>query len=336
MMGVPMNLYSIIKHRGIVFLILANCLILATWSLHAEAGWKTQREALDRRLVQGEFMIYYTQQGENAFPPAVPPPQRTKRTVEMLDSLAAQISQASSFYNEQLGLTPPPKNARYREVRSIDIHILKLKGKMGDTGDAPIVYRYKHFDGKSPALTISLSNQWSPPNLTPSHEIFHAYQYGYTYFKTSWFLEGMARGLEKAFKSGKVLTESLPREEGQLQQMMARSYGAYKFWNRLMYLCDASCSGSTPAMAWKGEGYIPRTRFCGGGLIRATLEQYQALDKEAARSRGIAPNNWPEKEQRSDRNNPLLLRGLRNAIESQCPVRGNPELEAFQNLLKKY
>jgi len=325
-------MYLVSKIRSQVIV----CLIFSTCSLQAEAGWKTQREALDQHLLQGDFMIYYTLKGENAFPLLVSPPQGKKHTMEMLGSLAAQISQASSFFNEQLGLVPPLRNARYSGVRSIDIHILKLNDKMGDTGDAPIVYRYKHFAGKSPALTISLSSQWSPPNLTPIHEIFHAYQYGYTYFKNSWFLEGMARSLEKAFKSGEVPTESLPRGDEQLQQLMARSYGAYKFWNRLLYLCDASCSGSSPVMAWKGESYIPRTRFCGGGLIRATLEQYQVMDKEAARVRGIDRNNWPENEQRSDKNNPFLLRGLHKAIESQCALRGNPELEAFYLLIGNY
>lgn len=325
-----MYILSLIKRWEIAWL------ILATWSMYAAAGWKTPREELDHRLVQGEFRIHYTLDGDSAFPRDVPSPQRKERAMAMLDSLAAQINEATRFYSEQLRLASPIGAARYRDVRSIDIHILKLEDKSGSTGDASIIYHYRHFDGASPALTISLSNQWNPPSLTPNHEVFHAYQYGYTYFKNSWYLEGMARSMEKAFKRGEVRTESLPREYGQLQRIMTRSYGADKFWNRLMYLCEASCSGNTPAQAWKGGGYVPLTRFCGGKLVRATLEQYQSLDKEAARSRGIDPNAWPEDEQRSDRNNPFLLLGLRRAIESQCPLRGNPELEAFHGLLKVY
>lgn len=318
-----------LKWRGIAGL------ILAVWSLHAAAGWKTPREALEQRLIRDEFQIYSTLEGDHAFPPDVPLPQRKERAAALLGGLADQLGQASRFYREQLGLTPPLGGARYREVRAIDVHILKLDGKKGSTGDEPIVYRYRHFDGASPALTISLNNQWTPPNLTPNHEVFHAYQYGYTFFKNAWFLEGMARSMEKAFKGGEVRTEPLPRGQGQLQQVLARSYGADVFWNRLMYLCDSACSGSNSALAGRGETYLPRGRFCGGGLVRATLEQFQALDKEAARSRAIDPNDWPEEEQWSERNNPYMLRGLRSAIESQCPVRGNAELEAFQRVLKE-
>jgi hypothetical protein len=328
-MAARMYLFSRFKWRGIIGIVLAAC------SLHAVAGWKTPREALDQRLIQDEFRIYYTLEGENAFPPDASPSQHRARAAGMLVSLVAQIGQASRFYREQLGLAPPLGGARYRDVRSIDVHIIKLEGRNGSAGDEPIVYHYREFDGVAPALTITLSNQWNPPNLTPNHEVFHAYQYGYTFFKNAWFLEGLARSMEKAFKGGEVRTEPLPRGYGQLQQVMGGSYGADVFWNRLMYLCDVSCSGSTSAAAWKTGSYVPRGRICGGGLVRAALEQYQTLDKQAARLRGIDPNDWPEEEQWSERNNPFLLLGLRRAIEKQCQLRSNPELEAFHKLLKE-
>lgn len=318
----------LIKCRGIA------AVTLGLISFYSQADWKMPREALDRRLVQAEFRIHYTLTGENAFPLDVPSQQRAQQAAEQLSRLVSQIDQASHFYREQLGLTAPLSSARYRDMRSIDVHIIKLKGKMGSTGDAAIVYHYKYFAGVSPALTITLSNQWRPPNLTPNHEVFHAYQYAYTFFKNPWYLEGMARSMESAFKKVDVLhTQALPRDHGQLEQVLTRSYGADLFWNRLMYFCDSVCSGgNTPAKAWNGVS----GHFCGGELVRSTLEQFQAVEKEAARIRGIDPDNWPENEQRSDKNNPFLLRGLRRAIESQCQLRGNPELEAFHRLLERY
>jgi hypothetical protein len=311
-------------------------LVLALTSFYAVADWKTPREVLDQRLVAGEFRIHYTLTGDNAFPFDVPPSQRAQHAADRLNSLTAQIDQAHRWYCERLGLTPPLASGRYRDVRSIDVHIIKLDNKNGSSGDAAIGYRYRYFDGRSPALSVALSNQWCPPNLTPNHEVFHLYQYAYTFFKNSWYLEGMARSMEQAFKSGEVRTEALPRDHGQLERVLARSYAADLFWNRLMYLCDSSCSGSTPATAWKGGAYTPHSGFCGGGLVRSTLEQYKMLDKEAALERGIDPSNWPENEQRSAKNNPFLLRGLRSAIENHCPVHGNAELEAFHSLLMAY
>ncbi|TAK60924.1 hypothetical protein [Methylobacter sp.] len=296
------------------------------------------REALDRRLVQDEFRIYYTLSGENAFPVDVSPLQQAQQAAEQLNKLVSQIDQANHFYRDQLGLISPLGSARYRDTRSIDVHIIKLKeGKMGSTGDASIVYHYRHFTEASPALTITLSNQWHPPNLTPNHEVFHAYQYEYTFFKNPWFLEGMAHSMESAFKKGDIHTRTLPSGRGQLERVLRRSYDADLFWNRLMYLCDSVCGGSsTPVKVSNGGIYRFSGHFCGGELVRSTLEQFQIVDKEAAHVRGIDSTNWPENEQRSDKNNPFLLRGLRRAIESQCLVRGNPELEAFHKLLEEY
>jgi len=311
-------------------------LALTVTPFYAAADWKAPREALDQRLLQGEFRIHYTLTGENAFPLDIPPSQRAQQAAVQLKSLAAQVGQANRYYSEQLGLMPPLASERYRDVRSIDVHIIKLEGKNGSTGDAAIGYRYRHFEGSSPALSIALSNRWQPPNLTPNHEVFHAYQYAYTFFKNSWYLEGMARSMEAAFREGEVKTELLPRDHGQLEQVLARSYGADLFWNRLMYLCDSACSGSTAATVWNGGAYSSRVGFCGGGLVRRVLEQYRMLDKEAATARGIDPADWPEDEQRSAKNDSFLLRGLRRAIESQCPVSGNPELKAFHGLLEGY
>ena len=160
-------------------------LALAATSFYAAADWKAPREALDQRLLQGEFRIHYTLTGENAFPFDVPPSQRAQQASVQLNTLTAQIGQANRYYSEQLGLTPPLSNERYRDVRSIDVHIIKLEeGKKGSTGDAAIVYRYRHFEEKSPVLSIALSNQWQPPNLTSNHEVFHAYQYALRFLKT--------------------------------------------------------------------------------------------------------------------------------------------------------
>lgn len=310
---------------------IAGVFLLASYAAHAGADWKTPREALDQRLIQDEFRIYYTLEGENAFPPGAASSQGGARTAGLLVDLAAQLARASHFYHEKLGLAKPLGGARYRDTRWIEVHVLKLDGQTGSTGDASIVYRYRNFDGASPALTISLSNRWLPPNLTPNHEVFHAYQYGYTFFKNAWFLEGMARSMESAFLGGEALTDTLPRTQTQLQQLKGRSYGADLFWNRLIQLCDASCIGNAP----KTGSCQPRGRMLGGGIVRAALEQYQTLDKEAARLRGIDPNDWPEDEQWSELNNPYLLLGLRRAIEGQCKLRTNTELEVFRNLLKE-
>ena len=69
-------------------------------------------------------------------------------------------------------------------------------------------------------------------------------------------------------------------------------------------------------------------------MLRTTLDAYGRLDREAAQARGIDPMAWQEEEQRSDANNPYLLHGLLEAMESSCPTNGRGELGEFKRLLK--
>jgi len=294
----------------------SGSLLLLLLALPAWADWKTSRENLDQRREQGEIRIYYSQAGSNAFPP-----RQGEGPGSAMQELLAQFDRANHFYADTLGLVPPLRNKRYRQVRSIDVHILNLDDKMGDTGDAAINYRYRYFDAPSPAITISLSNRWHPPNLTPAHELFHAYQYGYTYFKTPWFLEGLARSMESAFSKRTPVAPPLPQTGSEWREVMTRSYRADTFWNRLLHLCDPACKAGTAG------------KLCGGFLVRPLLEQYQSLDSVAAKARGIDPGDWPESEQRSNKNNPYLMLGLSRVIETRCPLDNNPELGRFHELL---
>ncbi len=311
-----------------VFRLIIAALILVPLPQTASGDWKAPREALDNRRIQGEFRIYYTREGMNAFPMDVPPRQRAGQVSDLLNRLISQLNQADHFYSSDFGLTPPLQSKRYRVVRSIDVQILDLGEEMGTTGDGIVTYHYLNFDSATPAITISLSNRWKPPNLTPSHELFHAYQYGYTYFKNPWFLEGLARSMESAFKDAPPRSEPLPQNKIELQRIMSLSYGTDTFWNRLMKFCDPACNAKTSAAT-------RHPQLCGRSFVRSLLEQYQAIDVVAAHDRGIDPLDWPEAEQRSEKNNPFLVMGLRQSLESQCPLGTSPELMQFDDLLKE-
>lgn len=285
----------------------------------AEAGWRDKREALDRRLAAGMFRIHYATAGADA------PMDDGGR---LAAQLATQLERGHRFYAGQLGLTPPLANRRYAGVGAIDVHVLALDGKKGSTGDEPVTYRYRHFDDEIPVLSISISNRWQPGNLTPEHEVFHAYQYGYTFFKNAWFLEGLANALEASFAFRRTREEPLPQDETALRRVLEQSYGAGTFWRRVIGLCEPGCTWAAPDRE-AGAG-----RACGGRFVRHYLAELQAADRAAAAARGIDPLDWPEAEQRSDRNNPWLLGGLADTIRMRCPADHGSELAGFLGVLK--
>lgn len=294
----------------------------------AAAGWRDEREALDRRHVTGMFRIHYATTGPNAFVDEAGEPLGMEAVGQMAARLGEQLERGRRFYSETLGLTPPLANARYRGLRALDVHVVAMEGKKGSTGDEPIVYRYRHFDDHGPAITISIASRWVPGSLTPEHEVFHAYQYGYTFFKNAWFLEGMANAMEAAFRPRRGSEEPLPQSAPALRRLLEQSYDAGVFWYRLMTLCEPGCP-------WPPGNAVPSgRRVCGARFVKPFLEDLQAADKVAAKARGIDPQNWPETEQRSDRNNPWLLDSLARTIGTQCAVDASPELARFLEALR--
>lgn len=279
----------------------------------AHADWRAPREALDQRVVDGLMNVYYTEHGRDAF------------DADMVPPLLAQLKGATRFFEQELGLQSPLRMPRYEgQVRRIDVHVLKLNRGNGSAGDAAIHYRYRKFgEQEGRALTLTIGAHWEPSNLTPAHELFHAYQYGYTLFKNSWFLEGLARALESSMEGVAGNEAALPRSMDEWYVITRKSYDAHLMWSRLMRLCIPACK--RPLRSFVAP--------CGGPLIRATLEAFGEMDALAGKARGLELRDWPEDEQRSVANLPYMALGLRSAIAGACVEPRSGELQDFERLL---
>lgn len=297
---------------------------IMAWTPPAAADWKAPREALDDRRQVGDVAIHFTRDGDHAFPADAAKAGERDR---FLDRMAAQIADSERVYRQDLGLLAPLDMPRYQDGRRIDVHIYDFGKGMGSAGDELHLFDYARFGREGPALAIAISSRWTPPNRTPEHEIFHAYQYAYTFFKNPWYLEGLARSMESLFRTdGKApRTEPLPADDASLDELLGRSYGADVFWNRLARLCDPGCAttpgGSAPA--------------CGRAVVRPLLEALDVEDDRAARDRTLPHDRWPEAEQRSAANTPYMLAALARVVEQQCPLRTSPELARFHEVLTR-
>lgn len=291
-------------------------LTIACMAVPAFADWRAPREALPNRSQQGAISVYYTPLGEHAVAP------------DVVAAMHRQLDEATRFFEGPLGLLPPQRTSRYRgELVGIDVHVMKMSNSRGSAGDAAVQYRYRAFARQPGAvLTLTIDSQWQPPNLTPAHELFHAYQYGYTFFKNGWFLEGMARALEFSMETGPAARadQPLPASAAQWEAVTARSYGAHTLWRRLMHLCEPGCRAPS----------APFARPCGAALIRSTLEAFDEADAAVGDARGLDPHDWPEHEQRSPANTLPMARALHRAVDRACPAPHEPELHRFQQVLE--
>ncbi|GAB4215204.1 MAG: hypothetical protein Fur007_12810 [Rhodoferax sp.] len=274
----------------------------------AQPDWRQVREALPQQIALGPLRIRYDPAGAAAF------------SADRAAALAQQLQRAQAHYTDTLGLTPPWRSARLPTVRTVDVHVLAVPQAMGQAGDAPIAYRYADGAIAQPALSIAIAHRWQPGNLTPEHELFHSYQYGYSFFKNAWYLEGLARAMQADFESRPARTQPLPADAQTWTAFLAGSYNTAPIWNRLRLLCDPACREPS-------KGALPRA--CAASWLRSLLLAMGEQDQRAAQARGIPPNAWPEAEQRSPANVPFMVEALVHSVQSSCPVADSTELQTF-------
>lgn len=304
--------------------VLAGVLALLTAS--ARANDEATRVALDQRYVTGQFRIYYTREGAHAFTGQVPGAMSSEALVRQL---GWQLQRGERFYREVIGLDSPLTSSRFNSVGAVDVHVLDMGEKLNGTASRVVRnYRYTHFHDPLPTLTITLARHWKPGNLTPEHEVFHLYQYGYTDFGNPWFFEGLALSLGGAFDPRGYQTAPLPRTIDEFRQLEARGSAASSFWSSVLLKCEPKCS-----VTWQGDRYTPTMGICGRGFIRAFFEELSKAGEKLAQHRGINAAHWPTRERRSAENHRWLYRGMARAIEQHCPIAEDTELDIFHSLL---
>jgi len=295
----------------------------------ADASWKTKREVLDHQLLFDRFKVYFTTSGKAAFFAEKRPDSATMET--KLFALKDQLLRADHLYQAPLSLLPPPNSPKQLQARHIHLHVLAMDNKNGSAGDTVQRMNYRHFKDSESALLIALTSRWRPGNLTPEHEVFQLYQYGYTHFKNPWYLEGMAASIEFYFRDGLVNAEaeSLPKTTAEINSLLKRSYSAKVFWDKMLQSC------LPVALQQKFDHKALQQADENSHWLKALLEQLAAQDLLAAEDRGLNPERWPEKEQRSGTQRRSIFRVIQNSL-TRCEGQKSPEIQAFSQAIDRY
>ncbi len=255
-----------------------------------------RRENLEQVAVYDRFRIFYSLSGEDALPPARRADDDNDGIPEYVDQLGRRFLQTDRFYRNEVGLVSPLDGERYKgHAHYIDVNLLNIPRNGIAYDGTPKLDRSISHQKSVPVLLIDLSNSLNWGNKTPEHELFHIYQNGYTYFKNRWYTEGTARWSEN-IQSGRVGKGGfLPASRGQREALFEKTYDASQFWNELILRADNGTHGKT--------------------FIRHLLETLREMDEVAARERGINRANWPEAEQRSEKNNPYIWRAIQKTLK---------------------
>lgn len=317
-------------------------LLISSFTL--EANWKSDRESLDQVLIKGKFRVFYTLQGKHGISIRNREDSNLDGIPDYIEELISRLIISDYIFKEIFKFRSPLDSPRYKDkAKFIDIHILASKNK-GSAGDAIIYFNYQHFPYLSqPVITMRLSNALNINNMTPTHELFHLYQNGYTMFKNRWYTEGMARWSEHLFKEGVGDRKRLPSNLAELDELLNKTYGSKTFWHQLAYLFDKNeGSFELPAAANKQVrllflSIVKDSSIYGYSFIRRFLEELDFIDDFASYDYEVENYKWKEALQKSSLNNRYILCGLKNTLlkEGKSVLALN-EVKQFISVIDEY
>lgn len=321
---------------------LSACLVVvASSGVPAAADWRAEREALERVHVVDRFRIFYSLSGPNALKTENQLDGDGNRVPDFIETVAAKLRFADALYRQGFGFNDPLDSARFRgKVHYVDVHFVDLRGQ-GNSGDGVHRLRYRTVSGEPlGSLIVTLNAGLDAGSVTPEHELFHTYQYGYTSIKNGWLSEGTARWVDDAFRLGVGSAATLPQTQSALEDALERSYEAKDLWRRLAQLCDtnggrfrvpegfddASLRRLYPGMDYSIHGYA---------FIRGVYGELSRMEHGIAAQRGYAAHDWRSRQKTSPLNDRQILAALLHSIDDLgCPH--GEELARFTVLARAY
>jgi hypothetical protein len=292
-------------------------ILLACWSIvclsYAEAQTAPARKSLRHEYRLGKIRLYYDIEGPHA---VAPDDVNHNGRPDQVEDIATQAWAAYTLFVETLGFPDPFQTERFRGAAFLDIHLLDKK-TLGSNGVAyDELQRFRRATDPRDTLSLSFNvanSVKAPHNLTPAHETFHIIQYGITYFKNAWYLEGMARWSERALGNGGLgevrYHGPWPMPNDKRDQLFSMSYQAsLDFWNPLALMDDRQ--GEIPSQRVgpklreltyaNGDRVLQDLRLNGWDLMREILLELAKADRVAFRELGY--ERWSEKNQNSPQN----------------------------------
>lgn len=239
------------------------------------------------------FRVWYATKGKNAV-----------KNAAVIDDLLLQLHTADKYFYQELKLTPPLLQPRYKQAEWIDVYMVEMKRGNGLAFDEVIDEKSsKGADGYSCGIKMHINSNLLPSrNITPAHELFHLYQYSNSMFKVSWYLEGMARWVEQAFRG--VSARDTEREvPNSCATVYDESYSAARYWQDLAQRHQAEniiISQDYLDLSYSDGSPVFKTdTFKNGAVVQSIFDSLLKESHRVSVENDLPLYRWPEKTQRS-------------------------------------
>lgn len=307
----------------------AACLLCAfTSSARAQTVLKTERclsgsviqdRLLEKEYVAGDFHLFYSLQGNDRLHHTGD--SNGNGTPDSIENMAIQLQAAQRFYSGALGLRSPLRQKVFANAGQINIYVLRKDRGKGAAFDK--VSRERMADGTTLpcALKLIVDTSVNPlRNVTPAHELFHLYQYGYGVFKQRWYLEGMARWLEMPYRdSSKGMAAAAPSLN--CPDYANASYDAAIFWHRYAqrYFAPVDVPAGLRQLTYTdGSPVFKQSALPGGAMLAPFFDSLFRASQQISQQQQVANTQWTDKMQRS----PQFSQDICDVLSAITPQRG--------------
>ncbi|WP_291179375.1 hypothetical protein [Gimesia sp.] len=317
------------RRRMLSRIVALAVLLVAIVSTSLTSAQQKKKPQEKEHFVYDDVRVFYVTEGIGA----VSPVDVDKNGVpDQVENVAKQVWAAHQLFCKVLKFPDPFESERYQGVNCIQVSILDRTEMSNLNGVAfSRAQRARSIPEGNPtdrAIVMAISSQLDPTkNVTPTHETFHLIQYGTTYFKNSWYLEGMARWAEHGTgKDGLGEIKYSPRGPWpqislHLQQLVKmKSESEHVLWNPIAsrtdrddFLSGKMLGEKLSTLTYADGSLVLRDRFLQGGeVMRDILIELGKLDDVAFQD--LKYEKWTEENARALENNPYIYKAIMDAL----------------------
>lgn len=246
---------------------------------------------------------------------------------DVVEDIATQLNAAREVFHDGFGFPDPLGSQRYKNVNTIEVDIRLKKDMNNQNGLAFSNARKSKHDPNVRSIYCNIASTVDPhKNPTAAHEYFHLLQYGTTYFRNGWYLEGMARWAQdsiqkiKEYPSDKNFSWTLKDKASE-----SKIYGVkYKAANLLWYPMSVELKDKTkiPSKIVKKYRYVDGSPvfednvFYGPNVMKKILLEMKSAEDKAAAAFG-GRKQWIKDGVRDAQNNKFIMDCVRKVYDEQ-------------------
>lgn len=247
---------------------------------------------------------------------------------DVVEDTAIQINAAREVFHSVFEFPDPLGSARYKNVKTIEVDLCAKKNMNNHNGLAfsGVRNKSKHNPNEK-ALHVKVDLTLNPhKNSTPTHEYFHLVQYGATYFRNSWYLEGMARWSQdavqqiKKYPKDRNLSWTLKNKASEAKIFEGKYNVASVLWYPLAV--ELKDKQKIPSSVTKKYSYVDGTPvfqdnvFYGPNVMKRVLAAMKAAEDGAATAFG-GRKQWLKDGVRNAQNNKYILECVRTIYNEE-------------------